>query len=63
MFFVWSCTVNLSLVVGPLFAFYVAEAAGWHWIFYASAIILLVTAGALLGIRESRPATALSQQL
>ncbi|KAK4690651.1 hypothetical protein P7C71_g6189, partial [Lecanoromycetidae sp. Uapishka_2] len=61
--FVWSLVTNFGLVIGPIFACYIAIALNWRWVFYLSAIIVIATSTLLCLTHETHTALLLDRKV
>ncbi|SPQ19366.1 bd4982de-6014-488b-be5c-e37ab0f8e955 [Thermothielavioides terrestris] len=60
---VWSVGTILGPMVGPIIGGYVAEVAGWRWMFWAISIVIgVVTVFAFFVLRETYPAVLLARK-
>ncbi|CAD6566768.1 MAG: hypothetical protein ASARMPREDX12_008823 [Alectoria sarmentosa] len=62
-FFSWALKTNLGLVIGPVYASYVAVSLNWRWVFYLATIIVAVTGILMYFIRESHTTQLLERKV
>lgn len=60
---IWNAATTAGLCFGPIYSVYLADALGWRWVYYSSAIVTGVLFAALLAIKESRPSRIMVKKL
>ncbi|KAF4541717.1 Major facilitator superfamily [Lasiodiplodia theobromae] len=59
----WTTASNVGVLFGPIYGSYVTAYLGWRWVFWISAIIMVVCFFLTLFLRESRSTRLLQQKL
>lgn len=61
--FSWALVTHLGLVIGPIYASYVAVSLNWRWPFYLATIIVAVTGMLMYFMRESHTTQLLERKV
>ncbi|KAL1645175.1 hypothetical protein SLS58_003880 [Diplodia intermedia] len=59
----WTTASNVGVLFGPIYGSYITRYLGWRWVFWISAIIMVVCFILTLFLRESRSTRLLQQKL